>query len=250
MMEVNTKRAWLLVVLMALGFSSIWLLPKSSDIKPTRLARNLPDNLEGMLGSNVEVSGKELAILAKDTEFERRQYKVADSRFVPPIQASIVFSGKDVNNSIHRPERCLKAQGWNFARERQLVIEGALPDGKDLPVKEIVCKKARIDPNTQQIIKLPDGGVLYDMQVQYYTFVGYEEITSSHYRRSLEDMKGRLFGGYDQSWAYVTFSTTVTQAWVDQGATGPDFVGYSLEQCGQHLADFIKKLMPEMIDQS
>ncbi|MBK1832296.1 exosortase-associated EpsI family protein [Verrucomicrobiaceae bacterium R5-34] len=248
MMETNTKRAWLLVAILVVGFSCIWLLPKSSEIRPTRLSRHLPSEVGSMVGQQVEVTGKELAILAKDTEFERWQYTAPYSRFTPPIQASIVFSGKDVNNSIHRPERCLKAQGWNFVRERQLVIPNALPDGGDMPVKEIVCQKARIDPKTNKVVKLENGEVFYDMQLQYYTFVGFKEITSSHYQRSMADIKGRLFSGYDQKWAYVTFSTTVTQAYVDQGLTREGFVGFSVEDCEQHLSEFITQLMPGMID--
>jgi len=248
MLLTDIKRVWTLVVLLLLGLSGIWLLPKATDIKPTRLAKSLPDTLGNMRGEIVTISERELKILAKDTEFERKNFIDIENKYAPPIQASIVFSGKDLNNSIHRPERCLKAQGWNFTKERNLILEGVLPNGGDLPVRQIVCQKPRVDRETNKVVKLPNGQVFYDLQVQYYTFVGYKEITSSHYLRTWEDMKGRVFGGYDQSWAYVTFSTTVTQAYVDQGLTSAEFVGYNLDECEIHLTKFIEKLMPKMID--
>ena len=92
-----------------------------------------------MIGKRVEVTGKELQILAKDTEFERTQFANTASPYHPAVEVSVVFSGKDLNNSIHRPERCLRSQGWNFVKERTVVLSGVFPDGSDLPVREIVC---------------------------------------------------------------------------------------------------------------
>jgi len=136
-----TKRLYILAAFLLVGFSMIWLLPKSSDMKLSCLARNLPMKFDSMRGESTAVTGKELDILAKDTEFERAQYVNVDEPTHPPVEVSIVFSGKDLNNSIHRPERCLKAQGWNFERERKVMVKGAMPDGSDMPFREIVCSK-------------------------------------------------------------------------------------------------------------
>lgn len=232
------KRLYILAAVLAAGFSVIWLLPKSEDMKPSRLARHLPLQFETMRGERVAVTGEELKILAKDTEFERVQYRNFADPKQPPVEVSVVFSGKDLNNSIHRPERCLKSQGWNFDKERKIVVRGAMPGGGDLPFREIVCSKP---------LELKDGTRITVQRVQYYTFFGHQTITEDHYGRTLTDIKDRLFKGFDQQWAYATFSMPVTQSYADQGLMDPE-LAYTLEETEQMLRDFIKRIAPLVVD--
>ena len=104
-----TTRLYILALVLVLGFSSIWLLPKAGEIKLSMLQRNLPGRFDAMYGKKKEVTGDELRILAKDTEFERVEYFDLNNPLRPSVEVSVVFSGKDINNSIHRPERCLKS---------------------------------------------------------------------------------------------------------------------------------------------
>lgn len=232
------RRLYILAAFLAVGFSMIWLLPKSGEMKSSRLSRDLPMQFGAMIGKSRTVTGKELEILAKDTEFERAQYFNQDHPSRPPVEVSVVFSGKDLNNSIHRPERCLRSQGWNFTKERKVFIKGAMPDGSDMPFREIVCVKP---------IQLEDGSVIKVMRVQYYTFFGHTTITEDHYGRTWQDMKDRLFNGYDQQWAYATFSIPVTQAYADQGLTKPGEKTYTLEESEAILTDFIQQLAPHVV---
>jgi hypothetical protein len=163
--------------------------------------------------------------LAKDTEFERARYINLEAPSHPPVEVSIVFSGKDLNNSIHRPERCLKSQGWNFEKERKVMVPGAMPDGSDMPFREIVCSKP---------VRLENGKEITIRRVQYYTFFGHTVVVEGHYARTLQDMKDRLFKGYDQQWAYATFSIPVTQA-------------YNVKESEAILAAFIKELAPLVV---
>lgn len=238
-MNTITKRLYILVVLQVLGFSAIWLLPKSGVMKPSRLARHLPIQFGTMKGGKVAVTGEELKILAKDTEFERIQYTDLAKPNQPVVEVSVVFSGKDINNSIHRPERCLQAQGWNFVKQRKIVLKDILSDGDELPLREIVCVKT---------IRLEDGREIDVMRVQYYTFFGHKKITEDHYGRTLQDMKDRLFKGYDQQWAYATFSMPVTQVYADQGLIDSS-KALTLEQSEEILTNFIRALAPLVIDQ-
>ncbi len=235
------RRLYILAAFLAVGFSMIWLLPKSESMKPSRLARNLPMEFGSMRGKQVPVTGKELDILAKDTEFERAQY-INDARpMQPAVEVSVVFSGKDLNNSIHRPERCLRSQGWNFVKERKVVVKGAMPDGSDMPFREIVCVKP---------VKLQDGREIQTMRIQYYSFFGHSVITEDHYGRTLQDMKDRLFKGYDQQWAYATFSMPVTRIYADQGLTRPGQKTYTLEESEKILTEFIRELAPLVVDKN
>jgi hypothetical protein len=45
--------------------------------------------------------------------------------------------------------------------------------------------------------------------LNYYWFIGYSDITASHFEREYIDMKDRLLHGYNQRWAYVTVAATV-----------------------------------------
>lgn len=234
------KRLYIVAAIMAVLSSAIWLMPSAGDMKPSRLARHLPMKFDTFVGERVEVTGQELKILAKDTEFERVQYVDTANLRQPPVEVSVVFSGKDLNNSIHRPERCLKSQGWNFAKERTIIIREALPDGSDLPVREIVCEKT---------VRREDGSKLRVMRVQFYTFFGHQVITEDHYGRTLQDMKDRLFKGFDQRWAYATFSMPVTSVFADQGLMNPENT-FDVEETEKMLEAFIKKLAPLVIDRS
>lgn len=235
------KRIYTLAVTLAVGFSLIWILPKSESMKPSCLSRHLPMQFDTMIGQRVEVTGKELQILAKDTEFERTQFSNRANPHHPPVEVSVVFSGKDLNNSIHRPERCLRSQGWNFVKERTVILPNVFPDGSDLPVREIVCKKP---------VMREDGSSFEAMRVQYYTFFGHTGITESHYGRTFQDMKDRLFKGYDQQWAYATFSVPVTKIYADQGLMRPGPGVFTLEQSEQILEKFIRKLGPLVVDRT
>ena len=232
------KRIYILTAFLAVGFSVIWLLPKSGDMKLSRLSRQLPMQFDSMRGKSTSVTGAELDILAKDTEFERVQYVNMDHPSRPAVEVSVVFSGKDLNNSIHRPERCLRSQGWNFVKEQKVLVQGAIPDGSDMPFREIVCVKP---------VKLEDGREIRVMRVQYYTFFGHTAITEDHYGRTMQDMKDRLFKGYDQQWAYATFSMPVTQIYADQGLMRPGQKAYTLKETEAILADFIQKLSPLVV---
>lgn len=234
-----TRRIYTLAVLLTAGFSVIWILPKSESMKLSCLSRHLPMQFGPITGKREQITGKELQILAKDTEFERIQYVNRDQPYHPAVEVSVVFSGKDLNNSIHRPERCLRSQGWNFVKERSITLENVFPDGSDLPLREIVCKKP---------VVREDGTTFEAMRAQYYTFFGHTGITESHYGRTFQDMKDRLFKGYDQQWAYATFSVPVTKIYADQGLM-PDGPGvFDLEQSEEILEDFVRRLAPLVVD--
>jgi len=235
------RRIYILSAILALGFSVIWMLPKSESMKLSCLSRHLPMQFDTMIGKRVEVTGKELQILAKDTEFERTQFANTAAPYQPAVEVSVVFSGKDLNNSIHRPERCLRSQGWNFVKERTVVLSEVFPDGSDLPVREIVCKKP---------VMREDGSSFEAMRVQYYTFFGHTGITESHYGRTFQDMKDRLFKGFDQQWAYATFSITVTKIYADQGLMKDGPGVFNLEQSEEILENFIRKLGPLVVDRT
>lgn len=243
------KRAVILLGFVTVFALAVFALPEVPSMKPSRLARQLPDRIEGWAGRPQEPGQKEKDILAKDTEFERMQYTSLDPSD-PTIEVSLVFSGKNVSQSIHRPEVCLDAQGWEFMSEKYLAWEGLLPSGELLPVKEIICRRVYMIENEEGEIEpllLADGKKAYLWQVFYYTFFGHDAIVSGHYQRTGEDIKDRLLKGYDQRWAYATFSTFVTKKFTDQGLSVGAWNALDEGQSQAHVVSFLKKLLPAVV---
>lgn len=246
-MNLPVSRLWPLAALLLVGLSSIALLPDAPPIQPSRLGTDLPAKFGSWEGTKVLVSDRELSVLAEDTRFERRIYQKPFDVTRPPIEASFVYSGKDMNNSIHRPEVCLRTQGWNFVRERYVDIPGILPDGKPFPVREIICSKTAVDPETGKPIILPGGEIMNHWQIIYYTFIGATQITPSHYGRTLRDVRDRITEGYDQQWAYATFATQIPGNYLAQGNDIGAWDPLDNDQTGEYLADFMRELVPSLL---
>ena len=243
------KRVIILLSLVVAFAGVILAFPEVPDMKPSRLAKNLPESFENWMGQPEEPGELEKIILARDTEFERLTYFDLDG-VLPSVQASVVFSGKNLSQSIHRPEVCLRAQGWEFVSEKYLTWEGLLPDGEVLPVKELVCRRlhqALNDEGDPEPVLNAEGKEIYIWRVFYYTFVGHEKILSGHYERTGEDMKDRLLKGYDQRWAYATFSSFITLNHAEQGFRMERGVALNQAETAVHIQSFLKKLLPLVI---
>jgi len=55
-------------------------------------------------------------------------------------------------------------------------------------------------------------------------------------------------GGFDQQWAYATFSMPVTQSYADSGLSLGGLEPMNLEESETALLEFIKKLVPKVLD--
>jgi len=239
-----------------LGFSLgllalLFLLPNAPRMKPSRLAKELPDEMGDWRGIPREPGALEKKVLAQDTEFRRMEYRDISGKF-PSIEASIVFSGKNLSQSIHRPEVCLRAQGWTFVHENYLQLEGLLPSGAALPVKEMICKRVAMKSPEKEGEKptpflTPDGDEVLLWRVFYYTFFGHEDVVAGHYERTFVDMKDRLFMGYDQRWAYATFSSFITARLSEQGVMPAGAPSFDEAETTEIIRDFLKKLLPIVV---
>jgi hypothetical protein len=241
-------RLWGVFGVLAIGLSSVWLMPSQEEMKPSLLSTELPRAFNNWQSEKRSVSQAELTVLSSDTEFERRFYRSSALEGFAGVEVSFVFSGRDLNNSIHRPERCLRTQGWNFLRERSLVIPNVFADGSGLPVREIVCVRPRVRADGEAPPLNKFGEPIYDKRIQYYTFFGAEKIVSGHYERTFADIEARLLKGYDQQWAYATFSVPVTSVYKDQGFNIPDAQVFDEEQSALVMQDFIRELLPQVVN--
>ena len=243
------KRAIILLVCVGTFVGMVMALPDAVGMKPSRLARKLPMSFENWVGRPEEPGAREKEILAKDTEFERMQYFDREG-ILPSVEVSIVFAGKNVSQSIHQPEVCLRAQGWEFVEENYFSWTGLLPSGEVLPVKEMICRRVWQRENEEGDpvdVILDNGDKAYIWKSFYYTFFGHEQIVSGHYQRTGVDIKDRLLNGYDQRWAYATFSSFVTKKHAEQGL--PYWADVVLDEDGtrKHIESFLIDLLPLVV---
>ncbi len=190
-----TRRLAVLLAVMVCGFSSVLFLPKHLAYQPVGVSLDLPDSIQEWWGTPSPIGEKERVALGADTEFARMNYSNGRG---DQIHVSIVLSGQDMNQSIHRPERCLPAQGWTIANSS--------------------TRWVRMDPGALAVTRLynlrnfnvPGQGPVRRYNLAYYWFTGHTDSTSSHLQRTLIDMRDRLLKGYNQRWAYIMVSASIT----------------------------------------
>ncbi|HXM74228.1 MAG TPA: exosortase-associated EpsI family protein, partial [Chthoniobacterales bacterium] len=103
---MTTNRLVVLLFVLLVGLSAVFFLPTSSNSQPVGIRLALPQSIDKWYGVDLPITERERQILAGDTEFARKEYTDGVGN---TIYASIVLSGHDLDNSIHRPERCLPA---------------------------------------------------------------------------------------------------------------------------------------------
>jgi hypothetical protein len=197
----------LLPLCTALLLVLIYLLPHTKSMVPSAVSMKLPETLAGWILRPLPASTEEISTLAPDTEFSKAtcykarpgEYDLATGYAIPDrIDISIVLSGHDLNNSIHRPERCMPSQGHIINSTTDVVVE--LKNGHKLTVRRLLSVQSIPINEERTEFKSFDC-------VTYYFFVGSKQITQDHLNRTLSDMKDRLLLGLDQRWAYVSMST-------------------------------------------
>lgn len=211
--------AWWLPVLMGGALSVVYFLPQAGETAQSAVKMELPGSTDGWSFRTLPPSREELGTLERDTEFAKaiclrpRPGEISlDGYLVPDrVDLSVVLSGYDLNNSIHRPERCMPAQGHSIISSRDVTLK--LPNGREFKAKRL---------RSVQLIKGTREGaaaVKYDC-VTYYFFVGHDRITHDHLGRTFIDMKDRLIRGMDQRWAYVSASMWFGKVpWIENEVT-------------------------------
>ena len=218
------KRLLILNSLIAIGLGSIFLLPASSEIQESAIIMKLPPLVgDWTAGPSEEASEKVKGIL-QAADYENRTYRHDLTGQI--VRVSMVLSSDNVNQSIHRPERCLPAQGHQILESRTIEIPIESGDTKKpLSVTELVTE--------MRLQKSEDDKPVTQNQKIYYWFVGNSTMTNSHYERTRIDMVNRLLHGRAQRWAYIMLDTPVNDDQQDLEAG---------------IADLIHELIPEILN--
>jgi hypothetical protein len=233
--------AWLLPLVLGGSLGAVYVLPQAGTTAQSAVKMELPGSTGGWSFEKIPASADEIGTLSKDTEFAKavclrpRPGEVNEKGYLIPdrVDLSIVLSGHDLNNSIHRPERCMPAQGHAITASQDVTL--ALGNGREFKAKRL---------RSVQTLKRPgDGKVVAQFNcVTYYFFVGHDTITNDHLERTLIDMKDRLVHGRDQRWAYVSASM-----WFGRLPWIPDKEISEAEADGK-LREFLTGMVRDQID--
>lgn len=198
---------WLLPLLLATSLSAIYFLPKAGEVAQSAVNMELPNFSDGWTFEKIAASPDELGTLSADTKFSKAvcliarpgEFSLEGYRIPDRVDLSVVLSGADLNNSIHRPERCMPAQGHNITSSSDRVLE--LSNGRKFAAKRLVSVQSQRRNDSGEREEYVKFNCL-----TYYFFVGHDRVTNDHLGRTLFDIKDRLLRGMDQRWAYASVS--------------------------------------------
>lgn len=160
----------------------------------------LPSQIGLLIGSHAEPTDVEKANLPEDTEFCKMTYHTStdrdDERDIAHV--SVVLAGSE-RRSIHRPEVCLKGQGWTVVGSD--VVDIPLVAGRSLAVTDLAIERWA----TQ-------GGKSIKVRGHYvYWFVGSDVTTPSHAERIFRTTVDSVVHNINHRWAYASVMAIVTE---------------------------------------
>ena len=138
--------------------------------------------IKGFASEPIAISEAERTVLPADTEIDKRRYVSPDGEFL----VSVVVGGRS-KSSIHRPELCLPAQGFQMASPRTVEVGG---------VEWHVITLARKAASSM--------GFAYT----FFNQDGYR--TSSHLRRIFRDVWDRSMRGRIDRWVMLTVNSSIS----------------------------------------
>ena len=229
-MKTQIIKAFIPAILAIVVLSVAHLLPTQPGIAKSCMRPDMPLGyaLHEWKGVKTQESELERKILSPDTQFSKAYFtqlpRVPWEKPTPAINVSIVYSGQDLNNSIHRPEVCLPAQGHLNVQGSSTDIK--LSNGKTLRFTRLSSvTPLREDPKKRI------------NHIHYYVFVGCDTILHTHVARNIQDMMDRVLYRRVQSWAYFQAGTY----WAPE-------LGLSEKDADARLRKLISELLPRQID--
>lgn len=225
LLRTTVIRAGLILVLAAVVLIVCQLTPEAKQGSVAGVIMNLPPDVSGgFIGEDQPVSQQELSLLPKDTGFAKKNYKDAEG---DSIMTQIVLAGGE-KRSIHRPEICLRAQGWSLAPGQ--VVPITLDNGQVLDVMKIVMtREVEVRPG----VKKPLTSIFL------YWFVGKNMTTPKHWVRVANTVWDKVVHNVNHRWAYLIVSAPVLEGFAPNGKNE--------EQTMQMLEKFVGEVAPQIM---
>lgn len=167
---------------------------KTSPIADSqRLDIYLPERVLNYDSTNIPTDKTAFETLPPDTSFGQRR-SIASGDANDNLDLMVVLMGTD-RTSIHKPQYCLKAIGWDLdvqnTEDDKVPIQQ--PYAYDLPVSKI----------TMQRQFLMDGQATTLSGIYLYWYVADGQLTGSHYFRNWHTTTHLLKTGELDRWAYI-----------------------------------------------
>jgi EpsI family protein len=208
-----------------------WLNPALNPPQQSGVVMALPDVVKLQLpdrsavpfyGSKEPVTEGELGTLPSGTQIVRKQYD--DIKGHHSILCTVLLSSAG-QNSIHRPEVCLPAQGWTVVGQDNLSIP--LASGHALVVRKLSLQRENVTQN--------NGHRMLHAYFMYW-FIGRDMTTPSHYMRVFISSWDRIFYNRAHRWAYAMVMAPIT----DSDPAG----GLDAAQTQAMMTRFISQVVP------
>ncbi len=227
-MTTPPLRSWIIAsstvaILAAVTIGVCRITPEPQAAPLAGVVLDLPPTVNGFIGEEQDVSEAEKLILPPDTRFAKMAYSTeANNNF--QIGCQIVLSGAD-QRSIHRPEACLRGQGWAIRNGGTIPV--TLSDGTDLDVmKLVITRPIKVGSESKLLTSL-----------YLYWFVSKEASTPYHWKRIAKTNFDLLLHNETHRWAYIIVNAPVLKGFVPGGLD---------EQATQKtLTDFISTAAPQ-----
>ena len=218
---------WKALVVIALGGAAYGLSLSSPEVQKGSeqgVIMTLPETVGSFQGEDQEVSESERVILPEDTEFARKMYRDASG---DQINAQIVLAGGE-KRSIHRPEICLPAQGWNIKTGQAVPM--TLNDGTELDVMRLdIARPVEVQPGVHKELR----------SIFLYWFVGKNMTTPHHWQRLAHANWDRVLHNINHRWAYIVVSAPVLEGF------SPNGKGHA--ETEKMLKEFLRELAPQIM---
>lgn len=205
----------------ALGF---YIMPPIDEVGAAGISMKLPYFTGMYYGVPQEVSEKEYFLLPEDTEFAKMLYTGPNFE---QINVQIVLAGAE-KRSIHRPEICLRSQGWTIAT--RTIIPITLDNGETMEVMQLLLNRP---------VEVSPGEFRPLTSVYLYWFVGNKVTTPHHWQRLALTSWDRIVNRKNHRWAYVIVSAPVLKDFTAKGL--------NLSETNALLEKFVAKISPEIV---
>lgn len=182
--------------------------PNASRLSDPGIKMALPSYYGSLEGREEEVSHIVKETLPPDTKYLKMSYtkfgeEVTFKNLHHAIWVTLVLSGQD-RRSLHEPEICLRAQGWELERSDVVPIqtEGGLLKVRDLKLGRWLVVDGQY--------VLDDRGERVRQNAHYvYWWVGERYSTPNTDERVYRTLLGNLFRNQNERWAYPSVMSFV-----------------------------------------
>lgn len=177
------------------------LFPNASADPETGLIMWLPEETNQYLGEEVSVSPQEAVTLPEDTTYLKMSYKSRFSiedrlPFWDGLAATLILAGND-RRSLHEPEICLGAQGWEIEKSVPSRIKTS---GGDLEVMDLFLGRWHIEDGKH--VKDRNGENLRLRAHYVYWWVSKEGSTAYTDERVMQTVLDNFLRNKNSRWGY------------------------------------------------